>query len=921
MKKLFMKRHEENWLRIPYEENADPCIITISDSTGKKEIIRMKVSETRVDYWMAYPLKEFSGDDIQAEGPANRWINAIELSDNPEKQRRRELSKSVIQYMPPTGCIQELKGVKKAGEKWILDCVIDPCSMTGIEENQTAMCLVSKDLLHWKREESELPGIESICRKADKWIGDIEQQIEFEEDGKIWILGQTAKKTCEGVAASNAISIPSVFSGEQLKPAAQVDNLRVWVRQWHNEHIDKKFEFLMRFRQGPDVWPEVRLLAPENIVSDIQTKACEVELEMFVGQETEIEFELCGVKWIWKALDQTLNCRGYKMKVPTEKGRLYLHFYRDMAIQELYADRKNAMLIVQDDGPKKEDYKIRSEQVENINNPSFYLQYNAEPYFEIHTNGKTASVICLNIWGLRSTRYEEENRLLIKQEEKGQPLFKSESYTVYENCVEDRIYGEPAAWAVRDGKTVLSPVRAVEEFCWRDTPWGDMTRIQNRTERWDAPEESVYPSLHTKHNVINAAFSLATDIMCQNRNKKYALPGQEGLMNAAVFQREGEGFGSWVRDTCHAAFRCQNLLAPDEARESLSYISEHGFNNGVDCAAMPAIAAWDHYITTGDIQLLYEMLPGIIKYAEEADARYDEEMQLIHATMCLAQDAFEEPENGGYCLGTEITFALMYQDVARICKVTGCYLERIKFWENRAEEMFTSIKEKYWNEEKECFTSGPIGSEAYEKGWWETTGAEMVLWPRFGIATERQRNLFLKTIESNPEAFSEFGINWYPFRKEKNHFWRACWVSWTLGLSEAAGESGNKEFLKKLIYAQVRNVLLNKSFHEVMDVDTGRAWRWPHLPWHAAGFIGFIVNGIFGIRYSEQGIQIHPCILDEFEGAVLDSVPYQNAKFVFEIHGHGDSYTVKMDGNLVEGSFGKEMTGEHKVDIYAYETE
>ena len=719
MKKHFLKKHEENWLRIPYEENADPCIITISDSTGKKETIQMKVSKTRVDYWMAYPLKDFFGDDIQAEGPASRWINAIELSDDPEKQRRRELSKSVIHYMPPTGCIRELNSVKKAGEQWVLDCVTDPCSLTGNEENQTAMRLVSKDLLHWKSEENELEEIEINCRKSDKWIGDVEKQIEFEEDGKIWILSQTAKKTCEGVASSNAISIPSIFSGEQIKPAAQMDNLRVWVRQWHNEHIDKKFEFLMRFRQGPDVWPEVRLLAPENILSDIQTKACEVELEMFVGQEPEIEFELCGVKWVWKALDQTLNCQGYKMKIPTEKGRLYLHFYRDMAIQELYADRKNAMLIVQDNGPKKEDYKIRSEQVENINNPSFYLQYNADPYFEIHTNGKTASVICLNIWGLRSTRYEEENRRLIEQEEKGQPLFKSESYTIYEKCVEDRIYGEPAAWALRGGKIVLSPVRAVEEFCWRDTPWGDMTRIQNRTERWDAPEDSAYPKLHTEHNVINAAFSLATDIMCQNRNKKYALPGQEGLMNAAVFQREGEGFGSWVRDTCHAAFRCQNLLAPDEARESLSYISEHGFNNGVDCAAMPAIAAWDHYITTGDIQLLYEMLPGIIKYAEEADARYDEEMQLVHATMCLAQDAFEEPENGGYCLGTEIAFALMYQDVARICEVTGCYPERIKFWESRSKEMLASIKEKYWNEEKECFTSGPIGSEAYEKGWWD----------------------------------------------------------------------------------------------------------------------------------------------------------------------------------------------------------
>ena len=165
MKKHFLKKHEENWLRIPYEENADPCIITISDSTGKKETIQMKVSKTRVDYWMAYPLKDFFGDDIQAEGPASRWINAIELSDDPEKQRRRELSKSVIHYMPPTGCIRELNSVKKAGEQWVLDCVTDPCSLTGNEENQTAMRLVSKDLLHWKSEENQINGLEMSKNK------------------------------------------------------------------------------------------------------------------------------------------------------------------------------------------------------------------------------------------------------------------------------------------------------------------------------------------------------------------------------------------------------------------------------------------------------------------------------------------------------------------------------------------------------------------------------------------------------------------------------------------------------------------------------------------------------------------------------------------------------------------------------------
>ncbi len=162
--------------------------------------------------------------------------------------------------------------------------------------------------------------------------------------------------------------------------------------------------------------------------------------------------------------------------------------------------------------------------------------------------------------------------------------------------------------------------------------------------------------LHTKYPVLNAAFGIATDIMLKNRDEKYALPGQQGLMNAALFQGKGEGFGSWVRDTCHAAFRCQNLLAPQEIRESLAYISEHGFNNGEDCAAMPAIAAWDYYIATGDRQLLYEMLPGILRYAREADSRYNREINLVHADMCLAQDAFPEPENGGYCLGTEIAF-------------------------------------------------------------------------------------------------------------------------------------------------------------------------------------------------------------------------------------------------------------------------
>lgn len=72
----------------------------------KKKLFRWKY--LRQEWTIGWHIPErFFGDDIQAEGPASRWINAIELSDDPEKQEKKELSKSVIHYMPPTsGCIR-----------------------------------------------------------------------------------------------------------------------------------------------------------------------------------------------------------------------------------------------------------------------------------------------------------------------------------------------------------------------------------------------------------------------------------------------------------------------------------------------------------------------------------------------------------------------------------------------------------------------------------------------------------------------------------------------------------------------------------------------------------------------------------------------------------------------------------------------
>lgn len=908
---------EKKWLRLPFEYLADKIGVTVTDEKGRVQTLSVRLSVSRIDLWMCYPLTAFVPGTIRLSTEKEAWLGAACVTAHPEEQKRRELSRPVVHYMPPTGGIGRIRDVYSDEEEWRMVYDAVPLSLSN-SGSSVVRAVRSRDFLHWSEDAEDIPEIPGVrLQKASCWLGDVEEQYQVSQKGEVCLFAKSTGQRIEALAGACVLSLPAEVKDKKVSPKECVKNLRVWERSWKNEALDGSFDFSMRFRLEPDVWPEIKLKEASGTVDDIRTKACEVKIELFVGQEREIVFDLCHVKWTWRALDQTISCKQVRLQVPVRDGRIRLHFFSDLVVQELFADTDHAVLILKEDGPQKYDYQIKSDLVENINNSSFYIQYNGDPYLRIQTPGSTASIVSLKIWGLRPTRYGAENRRLLEQVKKGRPLYACAHYTVFENCVEDRIYGDPAAWVLNEGRTVLSPVRAVEEFCWRDTPWGDMTRMVNRTERWDAQEEHVYPKLITRYPVLNAAFRLSTEILKENREERYALPGQEGLINAALFQGVGEGFGSWVRDTCHAAFRAQNLLAPGEARESLSYISEHGFCNGEDCAAMPAIAAWDYYVATGEVQLLYEMLPGILKYAREAEERYDSRMNLVHANMCLAQDAFEEPENGGYCLGTEIAFALMYEAAANICRVTKQNEKDRDLFKRRAKEMTASIREKFWNEEKGCFTSGPRGSEAYEKGMWEATGAEMALWPRFGIATREQRIRFLEVIKRTPDACSDFGINWYPFRKEKNHFWRACWVSWTLGIAVASGELGDREFLRDLIFQQVRNVILNKSFHEVMDYDTGRAWRWPHLPWHAAGFIGFLVNGVFGISYGEEGLKLRPCVPAEFDGAVLRGLSYRKAQFLLKIEGHGTDCTVFLDGKPVEGAFGKELSGFHEIVILA----
>lgn len=914
MVKATVRVQREACLRIPYEIGAPLQEVTLTGAGDACRRFKTKLATSRVDLWMEYPAQDFWGSEVTITAE-DGWAAAIRPADAAGGQKRREALRPDIHYAPVTGSFTALQGFAPTGEgDWTCHLAADAATPLGLNEGGTHFA-VSSDLLHWHAGGPTAP--QGAAHPSGHWLGDVLAEQSCPGTGGAHVLALSHCAEHPDCAAGNVLSLPAVFSGGTLEPLPKLTNLRVWERAWHCQPLQQAFFFDMRFRLAPSNWPNIQILEKTNTDDDIRTRACEVVLELLPGQEREINIDLCGQTWRWDALTQTLACKGYSMPVLLKDGRIRLHFYSDMVVQELFAGTGQGMLITLPNGPTQALYRIQSEQVENINNESFAFPYYIDPYLEISAPGTTASIVEAKVYGLRSTYFSGESQKMVEAAQPGAPLFKGQNYTVYENCVADKIYGEPPAWALDGGDTVLSPVRNVEEFAWRGTPWGDMTRIINRSEKWAAPRCSSYPTLHTRTPVLKAAYGLAADIMEQNLNERYALPGLQGLMNAALFQGPGEGFGIWVRDACHAAFRLQNIAAPQAARESLAYVAEHGFNNGADSAAMPALAIWDYHVATGDTAILYETLPGVLRYAAEADDRFVPQKGLVAASMCVAQDAFEEPENGGYCLGAEIMFAHMYLSVAQICETLDVEPEKRKLWSQRGADMLKTIRREFWNEQAGVFTSGPKGSEAYQNGWWEATGAELALWPRFQIATPAQREQFLHAIRSNPRALSDFGINWYPFRKEKNHFWNACWVSWTQGIAVAAAEAGDADLLRTLIFQQVRNVLLNKTFHEVMDNDTGRAWRWPGLSWHAAGFLGYFLHGVFGLRYGPDGLHFHPCVPTGFIGMKLKHFYYRGAELEIEIHEEAARPPVLMDGQPLSGAIAPDTKGLHKIDIGA----
>lgn len=671
---------------------------------------------------------------------------------------------------------------------------------------------------------------------------------------------------------------------------------RVWKR--HAVRIsDDVYELPLRFRVVPGVWPEIVLAEADGTRADVRADEHEVRLVCDPGREGTVRIAVRGASVVVRGRTVVTTGRRVPGSGPFE---VVVRVSRDAA-NVAAGGGEPVTLVLDDEAPTVAATAV----TDNVAGFRVASGPAAVGRVELGDGARLLSAVVFGLAEPRSTVHRRVEPTL----DAGREFYRGATFTVSDTRVVDD-GGIPAL--VPDSRTIVSPLRVTEEFAWRDTPYGDMTRVADRTESWHSVvEPGRFPVLATEYRSVDAAFTLALETFQRNSSDEFSLPGQTGIWGAGYFQGTGLGFGSWKRDTAHVALRAGNLLDPEVARASLAWAVNDGFDNGSDGDALPAVAIWDHVLATGDESLAIETWPGLTAAAAALDARYDVDLDLISAPQSTSNDLFDEPEAGGYALSTEIYAMQTYRALAQMAKLPHIRDEREAVWRARSDAMRRSIAARYWSAEHGYFTSGPVGTPAHTDGVWETSGVEAAVWGFLDDDPDRAASVVARSREV---ASSDYGLVLFPHRDDDNHFCHSVWYCWQAGFARAAARLGDAAFIHRLIGEQVRTVVLNKTFYEVTDATSGASWRWPGQLWHAAGFASLLLYGVFGISYDARGMTFAPAVAPEFAGARLDGLRFRAAVLDIEIVGHGSRCDMMLDGRPAS-RVAPDLVGRHSVRL------
>lgn len=414
--------------------------------------------------------------------------------------------------------------------------------------------------------------------------------------------------------------------------------------------------------------------------------------------------------------------------------------------------------------------------------------------------------------------------------------------------------------------------------------------------------------------------------------------------------RTGTAFNTvWTRDTAMASQYSLAWIYPDEIENclhekivgsdgSLTYQEDSGTGGSYPVSTdriITTISAWEHYLTTGNKELLeefYEYTENTIEqdlhvcFDKESGLFFGETGGLDHSDKTYPDWMAQGYEDGITNIAeskpavVNIIYCRVYEIMARAADILGYGDDVTAKWNNYHDELVKTVNEHFWDPEMGLYVCWEypnyMGSmKAYKYDVISNGYAIM-----FGVADEEKADLIMKnyplvlygadTVYPQKSSGRQIGSIYHN---------RGVWPGWESTLMIAGGQNGNYQLADEIFKSCVRGVAMEHTNYELFNFVTGDGVNSKNQLWSIAATLAGYYRVLFGMEYTEEGIVFKPYVADWMEGPFeLANYKYRDADITFKLSGKGDTLvSVKLDGVEMGADYvlPTNLTGSHTVEM------
>ena len=439
---------------------------------------------------------------------------------------------------------------------------------------------------------------------------------------------------------------------------------------------------------------------------------------------------------------------------------------------------------------------------------------------------------------------------------------------------------------------------------------------------------------------------------------------QNGLMTGdpGTFVKAGGGYPQpWTRDASVNSWNAASLLEPDVARNTLWSAVDKDDDGRLQVKqddqtwdqVVWVTSAWNHYLVTGDRAFLADAFetaqdtlairlassdPGLNRtfglftgpsFFNDGVAGYP--APPADATESLGSGSFSYPGiREGMFLSTNELYYAAFQNAANMADALGRPTSEVTGYRSQAATLKKAINARFWNPETGLYRymvlpDGTTGD--YQEG----TGLSFAI--LFGIADERQTRSILKHTHLMASGIADVYPNFdrYSEAEPGRHnaiVWPVVEGFW----GSATARAGDQEAFATNLARMAQQGDANSGFWEIYNGTTGVVdggyqrlgddlkFHWgsePDQTWSATGYLRQIYDGVFGIGYTEKGLDLDPTLPAGWGDVTLSGLRYRDANLTVRLHGAGDHVaSFRLDGKRrADATIPATLVGRHTVDV------